>query len=750
MKTKIFFSIQFAVILFLPFKTLLAQADLNATAPTLQVGLDGFNFAKGSLDAQLIMEIVAEKQKELKVKAIQNVFLNKVENAGGSVYTFVDNVVRELVFEPDQEVRTKKILENTVNLVFTTSYLNFYISTLIMKSDDRKYLVRLAYKFNNTLDTNYLINKDKLYITDFSTKPKSSNFFEDEKAVTFTALLIDMCSKAIREDKKLKQLGLMQTAYSETYEYLNLYNKLLRDSSISTTLNVPKTTRVVVTEKDSTKMDIIINSLNLTRKQKRDLLNNKNDSFKIEVIQLSRQIEIISLADTIFNKIKLSLSKCTDFIGVVNYLVEQKTFRFDLENPIDHKILDTNEVSFNNAKLIGIRDSLKNLIKKLESEQPYALSKFSTIEGVNVLVQKQDSSLKADLQILVEIYFYIDKAVKQIEATKSKKDNLTKLKTYGEILYTLNNDFVPLLKNQSFRSYKYVEIIDLMNVFNNEFFTNIISTNEVLKKYESEIPQFLLLVSKLYQFDRGSTISEYMKFLDDIGTIFPDDNIRNALSTVLKFVKDYSVIDKNSNSKEVLSFNIESFLYKLQTIKPYKLNRVSFLFSVGVNNAIFQQNFKLPDSSISRNFSFIGEKIGVRYILWDWAFSRTRNPGETYQIFCENSRPFIRNAPPKDPIVSNWHILAYGSGILYNLVNTKTQKEFNMPIIGIGSGLTFYNGLDFNISWGVPITSNHPISSDNGFWNVGFDIQFIEYYDRLMEKRKNNQIQKRLVEAQKN
>ena len=364
-------------------------------------------------------------------------------------------------------------------------------------------------------------------------------------------------------------------------------------------------------------------------------------------------------------------------------------------------------------------------------------------------MQKQDSSLKADIQNLVKIYFYIDKAIKQIEATKSDTDNITRLKTYADILYTLNSDFIPHLKNQSFRSFKYIDIIDSMNLFNNDFFTNIISTNEVLKKYKSEIPQFLLLVSKLYQFDRGSTISEYMKLLDDVGTTFPDDNVRNALSTVLKFVKDYSVIEKNDNNKEVLSFNVESFLYKLQTIKPYKLNRVTFLFTVGVNNAMFNKDLILPDGSVTRNLSFVGEKVGVKYIIQDWAFSRTRNPGETFQIFGKNST-FIRNVPPKEPIISNWHLVAYGSGILYNLVNTKTQKEFNMPIIGIGSGLTFYNRLDFNISWGVPIIANRPISSDNGFWNIGFDIQFIEYYERLMEKRKSNQIQKRLVEAQKN
>jgi hypothetical protein len=692
MKSKILF----LAILILPFKSLFAQTDLDTKAPTLQVGLDGFSFAKGSLDAQLIMEIVAEKQKELKVKAIQNVFLNKVQDAGGTFYTYVDNVVRELVFEPDQQVRTKKILENTVNLVFTASYLNFYLASLEKNSKERKNIVNLACTYNTVLDSikESLVAKDVLNITDFSIEPRKLTFFKDEQAVEFIALLSDMTSKAIRGDAKLKQLGLMQVAYSETYEYMNFYNKLIYDE-------------------ESTK----------TKK---------------------------SLAKSVYEHINNTLQGCTDLIGAVNYLVEEKTFRFDVKTLIKFETKDKELISFNTSKLSEVRDSLKHLITKLESKQADLL----IIHEANVLIQKQDTSLVADIQNLVKIYFYIDKAIKQIEATKLDNNNLTRLSTYADILYTLNNDFIPILKNQSFRSFEYLDIIELLNVFNNDFFTNIISSNKVLNKYKSEIPQFLLLVSKLYQFDRGSTISEYMKLLDDIGTTFPDDNIRNALSTVLKFVKDYSVIEKNDNNKEVLSFNVESFLYKLQTIKPYSNKRLSFLFTVGVNNAMFSKDLILPDSSVSRNLSFVGEKIGVKYTLYNWAFSKTRNPGETYKTSkywpLWNTGTFIKTGPPKEPIISNWHLIAYGSGILYNLVNTKTQKEFNMPIIGVGSGLTFYNGLDFNISWGVPIMANQPISSENGFWNVGFDIQFIEYYNRLMEKRKNHQIQKRLVEAQKN
>lgn len=322
-------------------------------------------------------------------------------------------------------------------------------------------------------------------------------------------------------------------------------------------------------------------------------------------------------------------------------------------------------------------------------------------------------------------------------------------------MYTIYSDFVPILKEQSFRSIQYIEIVNVLNDFNEMLYKNLLINNDVLRKYEKEIPNFLQLVSKLYQFDRSATISEYMKLIDDIGTYFPDDNIRNSLSTVIKFVKDYTVIEKNNEEKDIILFNVESFLLKLQSIKPYRLNRVQFMFAVGVNNAMFKSDLQLPDGSISRNLSFVGEKIGAKWKLYDWSFSRTRNPGETYKTgkwFSPgfNIGTFTRHDPPKEPLISNLHLVVYGTGILYNLVNTKTEKEFTMPLIAGGAGLTFYNGLDLNVSWGVPIFSNKPISPSVGFLNIGFDIQFIEYYDRLMEKRKNNQTQKRLAEAKRN
>lgn len=666
-----------------------AQSELDAKAPTLQIGLDGFSFAKGSLDAQLIMEIVAEKQKEIKVKAIQNIFLTKVENAGGTIYSFVDNVVRELVFEPDQSVRTKKILENSVNLVFTGAFLNFYLSTLEPNTKERKDFARLAKTYNDSLNVDTLISKKLITIKDFSTKKRRNSFFKDQKAVDLISLLLDMCSKAIREDKKLKQLGLMQIAYSETYEHMNLYDKSLRNANKST----------------------------------------MNETL-------------------VYDSLASNLSKCTEYIGIVNYLVSEKTFRFNVIDiqkslPDGFKVEQFNKLG---VSLGSIQDSLKSLIAKLENLHNSSNLQISYLPNSLALIQKQDTALQYEITNLVKIYFYIDKAIK---ALKNKENP----KVYADILYTIYSDFVPLLKEQSFRSIHYIEIVNDLNDFNEILYKNLLTKNEVLKKYEEKIPNFLQLVSKLYQFDRSATIAEYMKLLDEIGTYFPDDNIRNSLSTVINFVKDYTVIETNDKEKEVISFNVESFLFKLQSIKPYRLNRIQFMFTVGVNNAMFKSDLQLPDGSISRNLSFVGEKIGVKWKLYDWSFSRTRNPGETYKTSKwpgVNCAYFIKTSPPKEPIISNFHLLAYGTGLLYNLVNTKTEKEFTMPLIAAGAGLTFYNGLDFNVSWGVPIFSNKPISTTHGFWNIGFDIQFIEYYDRLMEKRKNNQTQKRLAEAKRN
>ena len=58
-------------------------AQHEASSPTLQVGLSGLSFQRGDLDAALITQIIAEKQKEVQARLVQNMLLSniKVDNS---------------------------------------------------------------------------------------------------------------------------------------------------------------------------------------------------------------------------------------------------------------------------------------------------------------------------------------------------------------------------------------------------------------------------------------------------------------------------------------------------------------------------------------------------------------------------------------------------------------------------------------------------------------------------------------------
>lgn len=632
------------------------QEALEEKAPSLQVGLNGFSFSKGSLDAQLIMEIVAEKQEEIKLKAIQNVFLTKVQGAGGTIYSFTNNVVRELVQEKDQQVRTRKILENTVNLVFVTAYLEFYLNSLAVKTAEASNFLRLAEeKGYETSKITFPITLKSL-IT--KTRERPTSIFTDEKAMDLIGLLLDMSSEAVRGNEKLKQLGLMQISYSATYEYLNKY---------------------------------------------------KPDKLA---------------ADSVFKNMTDRLSGITDLIGFVNYLVEQYSYRHDFNSSIPKMHLRVNAEGSDSveARLLKIKTNLDSLIKLLVSPN------------------EASDELKMEINSLVKIYSFIDKAYARIKKGETEKA------IKSDILYSIFAEFIPVLQNQSYRKSQYIGLIDDMfqvcSVLGNELLTN----NKWIKEDE-KINNFLLIASKLYQFNKIETISQYLKLIEEVGYMFPDDKVKNALSILVSFVKDYTVAYKDDQGKEVLEFNVESFLVKLQSIKPYKHSNWQFHLTVGLNNAYFNEPLMIDDAPLT-NLSYVSEKIGVKFKFHDWAFYMPRSPGETYKY---GRKAFIKTAPPKEPMISNVHWILYGSGLLYNLVNTKTNKEFNMPVIGTGPGVTFFNGLDLNFSIGVPIFSNQSFASsfDHPFFNLGFDIQFTEYYSRLKEKRNNKQTQKKLTEALK-
>ena len=122
-------------------------------------------------------------------------------------------------------------------------------------------------------------------------------------------------------------------------------------------------------------------------------------------------------------------------------------------------------------------------------------------------------------------------------------------------------------------------------------------------------------------------------------------------------------------------------------------------------------------SSQISNASFVSEKLGVKYKLFDW------------------NRKYVNGVSSTKPLINNLHVTTYASGLLYQIEALNTEDNFNFTSLGVGLGVTFLNNLDFNISYAGQINNWY----QNNYLNIGFDIQITEYLAQLSKKRAQNQ-----------
>jgi hypothetical protein len=799
--------ILFALTCFLQVK---AQ-DLHE-APSLQVGLSGIKFSNGNFDPELVAEIIAEKQKEVKVKLIKNMLLDNLGVDNGLFFAYIDHTIEILATEKDEDTRVKNLLENTVNLAFVVGYAEYYIGTLKQNSKEWNSFKTLALSYG--IDP-LLFNKDKLSLKDFAkiSYRKSSN--SDIKLNTnkiernkikstnkFVGVIIDLFAEQIRQNEQFKSLGLLRTNYLQNYISMNSYLSLVNDRY----------------NKDAKDYVNQLDSLN-------DLLNGRSN---LALRNLLLKIEANTKIDVITPLSETEIENLIAYESKINAITE-RIVKKGFYNKIEGdevagyvKIINDNENSFNlslasnkNNKLLTIRSggmasSEALIINEILINYRNAKSKFELYTNALIKRDLADiifSEVNENLLVYVKYFGLIKSlAVKGNDWEKSlnlisngfkcgKVDSLSNLmlgqyeKARKEIkdLSKLSKDeiaslekinsFIEKLRYAELNQFEYIQTyereikpslnrlgiysIDFVNMSKTMFsMLNCIDTTirDDLAKVNINLNfSFMDVFTKIDEFDKVETYSRFLNQLSDAGDVFSDEEMKKSINRIITFVNSYIKVNEDTIGKLSLNLDVEGFLYNLQKTPYNKFRPIEFHFTVGANTAYFNSNLVTNENDTIRNYSYIGEKIGIKYKLWDWKYTRSFSKGETftykhwYNIFRCNTVSYLRTSPPKEPTINNIHLLAYGSGILYNLINTGTTKDFNSPLVGVGIGITFFNDLDFNVTYGRPILTNKSFrdSSVPSFINVGFDIQFIEYYDRLNQKRKANQIQKKLAEASK-
>ncbi len=160
-------------------------------------------------------------------------------------------------------------------------------------------------------------------------------------------------------------------------------------------------------------------------------------------------------------------------------------------------------------------------------------------------------------------------------------------------------------------------------------------------------------------------------------------------------------------------------------------------FTIGLNYGVLRDPGLWTEQGSTTGISTIawaGEKLGVKWRIWDWKYTRGREPGEVFKF---HGRNYVRQVRAREPLVNNWYANVFASGLLYTVADLSSESTFDDPILGFGTGITWFNELELNINYVVPLrnTSNFQENLDAGFWNVGFDIPIFDYIKAAREKK---------------
>lgn len=223
------------------------------------------------------------------------------------------------------------------------------------------------------------------------------------------------------------------------------------------------------------------------------------------------------------------------------------------------------------------------------------------------------------------------------------------------------------------------------------------------------------------------------------------------ISTIGDIITKYFVTDLSANEKadQPYTFKIDvdaiilAFEQKFSNEYIVSIQKHYFgfkpFFNIGLNYAHFiNSNNTFITGTTQYQLSqleFAGEKLGFKLIFADYEYTHSHSPMENYLY---RGRQYKWLQPASKPLINNVYAFFYGSGLIYNIVNVKSNSNFNNVIIGAGGGLEFFNGLEINLSYAIPYIAKSSFSDLNakGFINFGFDIPIFEYLSQAIDKSK--------------
>lgn len=281
---------------------------------------------------------------------------------------------------------------------------------------------------------------------------------------------------------------------------------------------------------------------------------------------------------------------------------------------------------------------------------------------------------------------------------------------------------------------KQIAVTNLENILNYGYFIRINDffdpENLISPEIISMSMGFVNIVSRLNRLDEVKTYEYVLKTMADAGNIFPEAPMMRTFNDIINNVIKYTQLDEENTR---LTLDVESFISVIDSrYQMLSHNRINFYFSVGISQNLFLNKTEFTDKENNtytlKDIGFASEKIGVKYNLINFNKRRYKSILRYNYADYKSQKPYINDI----------HLILFGSGLLYNIANTTTsKKQFTYPLAGIGTGITFYNSLDFNLTCSMPFTDK---PFDKLLFGVAFDIKIGEYLEALNKNRKKQKM----------
>ncbi len=102
-------------------------AQDEASPPTLQVSFSGISFTKGDIDPEVVSELIALKQEELKTMIIKQEVYNLLGQESQFFNAYFTNLINTTLQETDLQVITQQLVELNVNAALVLAFAQMYM-----------------------------------------------------------------------------------------------------------------------------------------------------------------------------------------------------------------------------------------------------------------------------------------------------------------------------------------------------------------------------------------------------------------------------------------------------------------------------------------------------------------------------------------------------------------------------------------------------------------------------------------------